>query len=57
MYEMIIPIEVKASENLRAKSIKIYKEKYQPEISIRTSMSDYRKEDRLVNLPYRAFQH
>ena len=50
-YKMIIPIEVKASENLRAKSIKIYKEKYQPEISIRTSMSDYRKEDWLINLP------
>jgi len=51
IHEMIIPVEVKASENLRAKSIKIYKEKYQPEISIRTSMSDYRKEDWLINLP------
>jgi len=51
MQEMMIPIEVKASENLRAKSLKVYREKYHPEISIRTSMSDYRKEDWLVNLP------
>ncbi|MCD4670553.1 MAG: ATP-binding protein [Actinomycetia bacterium] len=51
MQEMIIPIEVKASENLRAKSLKVYRDKYHPEISIRNSMSDYRKEDWLVNLP------
>lgn len=54
MQEMIIPVEVKASENLRAKSIKVYKEKYLPEICIRTSMSDYRKEDWLINLPLYA---
>ncbi|MBA7469743.1 hypothetical protein ES707_05016 [subsurface metagenome] len=50
----IIPVEVKASENLRAKSIKIYKEKYSPEISIRLSMSDYRNEGWLINLPLYA---
>jgi len=52
--EMIVPVEVKASENLRAKSMKVYRKKYNPEISIRTSMSDYRKEDWLVNLPLYA---
>lgn len=50
----IIPVEVKASENLRAKSIKIYREKYSPEISIRLSMSDYRNEGWLINLPLYA---
>ncbi len=50
----IIPVEVKASENLRAKSIKIYREKYLPEISIRLSMSDYRNEGWLINLPLYA---
>ncbi|MBM3702995.1 MAG: ATP-binding protein [Actinobacteria bacterium] len=50
----IIPVEVKASENLRAKSLKIYREKYLPEISIRLSMSDYRKEGWLINLPLYA---
>jgi predicted AAA+ superfamily ATPase len=50
----IIPVEVKASENLRAKSIKIYREKYSPEIGIRLSMSDYRNEGWLINLPLYA---
>ncbi len=52
--EMIIPVEVKASENLRAKSMKVYQKKYNPVISVRTSMSDHRKEDWLVNLPLYA---
>lgn len=47
----VIPLEVKAEENLHAKSLKVYAEKFKPSISIRTSMSDYRKEDWLVNLP------
>lgn len=49
-----IPIEVKAEENLRAKSLRAFYEKYQPEISIRTSMSDYRREEWLVNIPLYA---
>ncbi len=51
----IIPIEVKAAENLKAKSLKTYHQKFNPGISIRTSLSDYRKEDWLVNLPLYAF--
>jgi predicted AAA+ superfamily ATPase len=50
----IIPIEVKAAENLKAKSLKAYYQKFNPEISIRTSLSDYRKEDWLINLPLYA---
>lgn len=49
--EQVIPVEVKAEENLRAKSLKTYCEKFQPETAVRTSMSDYKKEDWLVNLP------
>jgi len=47
----IIPIEVKAEENLQAKSLKAFKQKYNPPLSIRTSMSDFRKEEWLVNIP------
>jgi hypothetical protein len=50
----IIPIEVKAAENLKAKSLKAYHQKFNPEISIRTSLSDYRKEEWLINLPLYA---
>lgn len=49
--EKVIPIEVKAEANLMAKSLKVYREKFDPEISIRTSMSDYKDEGWLINIP------
>jgi len=52
----IIPIEVKAEVNLQAKSLKTYREKFNPALSIRTSMADYKKEDWLMNLPLWAVE-
>lgn len=52
--EQIVPIEVKAETNLRAKSLKTYRERFEPELSVRTSMADYKKEDWLLNLPLYA---
>ena len=52
--EQIVPVEVKAEVNLRAKSLKTYQEKFSPEVSVRTSMADYKKEEWLVNLPLYA---
>lgn len=46
-----VPIEVKSSENLQSKSLKTFVEKYNTKINIRTSMSNYRKEEWLTNLP------
>ena len=46
-----VPIEVKVSENLQAKSLKTFVQKYNTEINVRTSMSNYRKEDWLINVP------
>lgn len=54
--EQIIPIEVKAETNLRAKSLKTYRERFEPELSVRTSMADYKKEDWLLNLPLYAIE-
>ena len=54
--EQIIPLEVKAEVNLKAKSLRTYKEKFEPEISVRTSMADYKNEDWLVNLPLYAVE-
>lgn len=54
--EQIIPIEVKAETNLRAKSLKTYRERFEPELSVRTSMTDYKKEDWLLNLPLYAIE-
>jgi predicted AAA+ superfamily ATPase len=47
----IIPVEVKAEENLKSKSLKVYFEKYAPKTVVRTSMSPYRKETWMTNLP------
>ncbi|MBQ4068666.1 MAG: ATP-binding protein [Lachnospiraceae bacterium] len=47
----VIPIEVKAEENLKAKSLKVYYSKFKPKIAIRTSMSNYREQDWMVNVP------
>ena len=52
--KQVIPVEVKAEVNLRAKSLKTYNERFSPDISVRTSMSNYKKEDWLINLPLYA---
>jgi hypothetical protein len=46
-----IPVEVKAAENLKAKSLRMYNQEFAPAGSIRTSLSDYRDEGWLINLP------
>lgn len=51
---IVIPLEVKAEENLQAKSLKVFVEKFSPSVSVRTSMSDYRRQDWLINLPLYA---
>lgn len=50
----IIPLEVKAAENLHAKSLRVYHQKFEPQISLRTSLSDYRLENWMINLPLYA---
>jgi len=50
----IAPLEVKAEENLHAKSLRVFHEKFNPVVSVRTSMSDFRRQDWLINLPLYA---
>lgn len=52
----VVPVEVKAEQNLQAKSLKSYKEKFNPKISMRVSMADYKKEEWLINLPLYAVE-
>ena len=54
--EQIVPVEVKAEVNLKSKSLRTYRDRFQPKISVRTSMADYKKEDWLVNLPLYAVE-
>ncbi len=53
----VVPVEVKAEENLKAKSLRNYCEKFSPKTAIRTSMSDFRKESTLTNLPLYAVEN
>jgi predicted AAA+ superfamily ATPase len=50
----IIPIEVKAEENLKSKSLKLFAEKYQPSKVIRTSMNRFRVQEWMTNVPLYA---
>jgi predicted AAA+ superfamily ATPase len=50
----IFPLEVKAAENLQAKSLRVYYEKYTPSRAFRTSLSSYREESWLTNIPLYA---
>ncbi|MBQ7944634.1 MAG: DUF4143 domain-containing protein [Lachnospiraceae bacterium] len=50
----VVPVEVKAEENLRAQSLKVYCEKFQPEYAVRTSMSNYREQEWMTNVPLYA---
>jgi uncharacterized protein len=52
----IWPLEVKAEENLQAKSLSVYYKKHLPPFAIRTSMSNYRKDEWLVNIPLVAIE-
>ncbi len=52
--DVVIPIEVKAEENLQAKSLKLFAQKYPETKPVRISMSDFREESWLTNLPLYA---
>lgn len=47
----VVPVEVKAATNLKARSLKIYMEQFKPELALRTSLADYKKTDNLIDLP------
>lgn len=48
---MVIPIEVKATINLKAKSLASYRQKYQPIKAVRTSLAGYEENNGLFNIP------
>lgn len=52
--EQVVPIEVKAEENVKSKSLKAYADKYAPEKAVRISMKSYNQEKWLVNIPLYA---
>jgi uncharacterized protein len=53
--EKIVPIEVKAEINVKSRSLKVYREKYLPEVSVRTSMLNLKNDEGLLNIPLYMF--
>lgn len=53
--DKVIPIEVKAEENLKSKSLKVYQDKFSPTLAVRTSLSDFRDDANMHNIPLWGF--
>jgi len=51
----IVPVEAKAERNLQAKSLRVYREKFSPQLALRTSLSDPKSDRGLVDVPLYAF--
>lgn len=49
--DKVIPIEVKATINLKAKSLASYRQKYEPMKAVRTSLAGYEENKGLFNIP------
>lgn len=49
--DYVIPVEVKAGINLKARSLAVYQEKYHPQKSIRTSLADFKITNDLYDIP------
>lgn len=52
--DKVIPIEVKAEENLRAKSLAAFVARYPKLHALRFSLSDYREQEWMTNFPLYA---
>lgn len=49
--EVIIPIEIKSSHNTKAKSLKAYVEKYQPQVAYKFSTNNISVQQNIINYP------
>jgi len=47
----VLPIEIKAGINLKAKSLKIYDEKYSPKQLVRCSLGNFSSSGKLIDIP------
>lgn len=48
---LVVPVEVKAEENIKSKSLKVFIEKYNSRKAIRISMNKYRHQEIIENIP------
>ena len=52
--KIIIPVEVKSGKSLQARSLKVYRDKFNPGLSIRASLSNFELDGGLLNVPLYA---
>ncbi len=50
-HNKIVPVEAKAGLSVHAQSLRVFCNRYQPELAIRTSLRNYRVDGGLINLP------
>ena len=50
----VVPVEVKAERNLRAKSLGVYRKRFSPPLALRTSLSPFGRKDGVLDLPLPA---
>ena len=55
--QQVYPVEVKAETNLKARSLRVYRDQYQAKLSLRVSMADYSRQEWLINLPLYAVEY
>ena len=49
--DMIIPVEVKSGLNVKSRSLKVYRDKYSPEVAVRFSLQNLKYDNGLLNIP------
>lgn len=54
---MILPIEVKSDENVKSKSLAFYRKEFNPVLSIRYSLRNLKRDERLINIPLFMADH
>jgi predicted AAA+ superfamily ATPase len=50
----VIPLEAKSAENVRSKSLRLFRDKYQPPYSIRVSAKNFGFENKIMSIPLYA---
>lgn len=49
--DSIVPVEAKASSNVKSRSLGVYRAKYEPKIAVRVSMKNIKMDEGLLNIP------
>lgn len=54
LHGQILPLEAKAGVNPKSKSLVVYRERFNPKLSLRTTLLNLKQQDTLINIPLYA---